>query len=273
MSIVAIAETAGSLGNEIGRKVAERVGYHFADREIIAKAAEQFGEDVTRLRHGTEEKPTLWERITDTQHRHLVYVEAVICEMAARDNAVLAGLASTLVLRRMAQVLRVRTTAPERVRADRVQQQQGLTPEAALAFVRQTDHERASRVRFLYQVDVDDPLLYDLVLNTERLTADEGARLVQHVLQGERFQAATLRRSELQDLGIMAQAKARFMAMGVSPRRVFVSSTRGYVSLSGSVDGEDVRRLAEETVTKISGVTGVLNEIIVIPRSTMPPAG
>ena len=40
MSIVAISETAGSLGNEIGRRVAEHLGYRFADREIIAKASE-----------------------------------------------------------------------------------------------------------------------------------------------------------------------------------------------------------------------------------------
>ncbi len=70
MSIVAISETAGSLGNEIGRRLAERLGYRFADREIIAKASEGVGENVTDLRHGVEEKPTLWERFTDTQHRY-----------------------------------------------------------------------------------------------------------------------------------------------------------------------------------------------------------
>ncbi len=41
MSIVAISETAGSLGNEIGRRLAEMLGWSFADREIIAKAAER----------------------------------------------------------------------------------------------------------------------------------------------------------------------------------------------------------------------------------------
>ena len=36
MSVVAISETIGSLGNEIGRRVAQARGYGFADREIIA---------------------------------------------------------------------------------------------------------------------------------------------------------------------------------------------------------------------------------------------
>jgi cytidylate kinase len=190
MSIVAISETAGSLGNEIGRRLAERLGYRFADREIIAKASERFGENVTDLRHAAEEKPTLWERLTDTQHRYKLFVEAIILEMAGGDNVVLAGLASAIVLRPVSHTLRVRANAPERIRADRVEQQQGLTREAALDYVRQTDHERAARVKFLYNVSVDDPFLYDIVVNTERLTADEGARLLQEAVQQPRFQTS-----------------------------------------------------------------------------------
>jgi cytidylate kinase len=267
MSIVAISETAGSLGNEIGRRLAERLGYRFADREIISKTSERFGEDVTELRHGAEEKPTLWERLTDTQHRYKAYVEAIIFEMAAGNDVVLAGLASAIVLRPVSHALRVRVNAPERIRADRVQQQQGLTREAALDYVRHTDHERAARVKFLYQVNVDEPLLYDVALNTERLMADEGARLLQGALQEPRFQTSADSQGHLIDLGIVAAARAAFRASAaIDPSRVFVSATGGYVSLSGAVDAEEGRRLAAEMVERIPGVTGIHNEIIALPR-------
>ena len=267
MSVVAISETAGSLGNEIGRRLAERLGYRFADREIIAKASELFGENVTDLRHGVEEKPTLWERLTDTQHRYKAYVEAIILEMAAGDNVVLAGLASTIVLRPVPHALRVRVNAPERMRADRVQQQQGLTAEASRDHVRQTDHERAARVKFLYHVNVDDPLLYDVVINTERLTADEAALLLHEELQLTRFRTSPESQRQITDLGIVAGAKAAFRASPtIDPQRIFVSANGGYVSLSGAVEGEDGRRLAQEVVEKIPGVTGVLNEIVTMPR-------
>jgi cytidylate kinase len=267
MSIVAISETAGSLGNEIGRLLAERLGYRFADREILAKAAERFGEDISSLRHAAEERPTLWERWTDTQRRYKAYIEAIIFEMATGDNVVLAGLASTIVLRPAPHALRVRTTAPERVRAARVEQQQGLTPEAALDHVRQSDHERAARVKFLYQVHVDDPLLYDVVLNTERLMADEGARLVHEALHELRFRTSAAAQRDLVDLGIVAGAKAAFMASPlIDPNRVFVSASGGYARLSGVVNAEDERKLAQAIVEKMPGVSGVLNEIIADPR-------
>lgn len=269
MSIVAISETVGSLGNEIGRRLADRLGYRFADREIVAKAAERFGENVSDLRHAAEERPTLWERWTDTQRRYKAYIEAIILEMAIVDDVVLAGLASTIVLRPVTHALGVRTNAPERVRAARVEQQQGLTREAALDHVRQSDHERAARGKFLYQVHVDDSLLYDVVLNTERLMADEGARLVQEMLHEPRFQTSAASQRALVDLGIVAGAKAAWMAspaMG-SHHHVFVSARGGYACLSGAVDTEDERKLAQAMVEKLPGVTGVLNEIIVDPRS------
>lgn len=269
MSIVAISETVGSLGNEIGRRLAEHLHYRFADREIIAHAAERFGENMSDLRHAAEEKPTLWERwTTDTQSRYKAYIEAVILEMATGDGVVLAGLASTIVLRPVSHALRVRTNAPERVRVERVERQHGLTREAALYHVRQSDHERAARVKFLYQVNVDDPGLYDVALNTERLMADEGAHLVEEALRERRFQTSEKSQRELADLGIAAGAKAAFLANPtIGLRRVLVSATDGCVCLSGIVEAEAERKLAREIVEQMPGVTGVLNEIVAVPRS------
>lgn len=272
MSIVAISETTGSLGNEIGRRVSERLGYRFADREIIAKAAEQFGAELSDLRHGTEGKPTFWERLTDSQHRYRAYVDSIILEMASGDDVVLTGMAAAIVLRPVPHALRVRTNAPERLRAERVEQRQGLTREAALDHVRHTDHERATRVKFLYRVNVDDHLLYDVVLNTERMTADEGARVIQETVREQRFQTTPAWRRQLVDLSIVARAQATFMASPViDPGRVAVSASGGCASLSGTVDTEEESSLVQETVARIPGVSRIVNEIVVTPPIKRAP--
>jgi len=268
MSIVAISETAGSLGREIGRTAAATLGHEFADREIISKAAERFGEGVLELTHATEEKPTLWERFTETQRRYMAYVEAIVLEMAARDNVVLVGRASTIILGKIPHVLRVRISAPEGARAQRVHQEQGLTAEAAVNYVRRSDHERAARVRFLYHVDWDDPLSYDLVLNTERLSVEGGARLIRDALQEGRFETTGTARKTTRDLSVIAQAKAALLANPLTRlRQIFVSSTDAYLTLSGTVRTEQERRAAQEAVASIPGVTGVLNDIVALPPS------
>ncbi len=268
MSIVAISETAGSLGREIGRTAAATLGHEFADREIISKAAERFGEGVLELTHATEEKPTLWERFTETQRRYMAYVEAIVLEMAARDNVVLVGRASTIILGKIPHTLRVRISAPEGARAQRVHQEQGLTAEAAANYVRRSDHERAARVRFLYHVDWDDPLSYDLVINTERLSVDGGARLIRDALQEARFETTVTARKTTRDLSVIAQAKAALLANPLTRlQQIFVSSTDGYLALSGTVRTEQERRAAQEAVASIPGVTGVLNDIVALPQN------
>ena len=99
------------------------------------------------------------------------------------------------------------------------------------------------------------------------MQADEAARLTEEALHGPRFRAAAASQRELVDLGIVAGAKASFMANPmIGRRRVFVSASGGYVCLSGTVEAEEERKLAQEIVGKMPGVTGVLNEIVAVPR-------
>jgi cytidylate kinase len=255
MSVVAISESLGSLGIEIGNTVAARLGYEFAERDIISKAADRFGADVSRLSHAAEERPTLLERFNAEQRRFAQYVEATVHEMAARDNFVLVGLASTLILAEAPHTLRVRVTAGEPVRAERLARQLGLTGAAAVARVHDSDRERAGRVRFLYHVDWDDPMLYDLVMNTERADAEEGARLVQQALEHERFRSTEASRRVLGDRSLVAQARAALMADPVTRERALsVECAEGVVSVGGRVEEWSLRRAVEQNISGIAGV-------------------
>ena len=169
------------------------------------------------------------------------------------------------MLRQVPHVVRVRTTAPERTRAQRLEHQLGLTHEAALDYVRHSDRERAARVKFLYQIDVDDPLLYDLVLNTERLTVGTGAALIRETLRDERFQSIETGRKAVVDLSLAALARAALMAHPqVEARNVFAMCKDGHVSLTGSVREDEERTMAADVVGRIPGVVSVLNEIVVM---------
>jgi cytidylate kinase len=255
MSVIAISESLGSLGIEIGRTVAARLGYEFAERDVISKAADRFGADVGRLSHAAEERPTLLERFTAEQHRFAHYVDATVHEMAARDNFVIVGLASTLILANAPHTLRVRVTADEPLRAERVARQLGLTATAAQGRVRESDRERAGRVRFLYHVDWENPLLYDIALNTERAEVEECALLVQHALERERFRSTVESRRVMTDQSLVAQAYAVLMADPVTRARpVTVSCEDAVLSVGGRVEEWSMRRAVKQGLAGIAGV-------------------
>jgi len=271
VSIVAISQTLGSLGTRIGRELARELSYEFADREIILKAAEQFGEGVRELEHLTEGKLTLWERFTETKRRYLAYSEAVIWQLAARDNAVLVGRGATIVLHDIRHALRVRISAPEHLRARRLEHERGLVPDAA-AVIRQSDRERAARIRFLYNAAWDDPVDYDLVLNTDRLDVSEAVQTIRAALAAPRFQATPVALAEVRDLSLTARAHAVLLANPATRDLPLIFSCKdGHLSISGRVALDDQRRAIEEACRAIPGITRVLSEVVVSPAPAPTP--
>ncbi len=272
MSTVAISSTTGSLGDEVGLALARTLTLQFADREIIAVAAKRFHEDLLPLIHVTEERPKLLERLRHSERPYVAAVEASVLEMAARDNVVLCGRGAAFVLRGIPHVLRVRMDAPEPVRAQRVHQRDGLTYDAALDFVRRTDHERAARIRFLYAIDWNDPLGYHIVLNTDQITVETAVQTLRALLETHRFVGTAESRQQLTDQSIVAQAKVALLAEPATRTLgLAVSSSRGYVLIGGMVDREDQRETAYNIVRAIPDVAGVLNEIVVRPKVHVAP--
>jgi len=264
MSIVAISDTLGSRGDVMGRELARRLGWEFADREVIAKAAEQFGEAVGELHQVTEQRPSLWERFTDSKRRYLLYVEATVFEMAARGRVVIVGHGSTIMLRDIRHALRVRVSAPERERVDRVRVARGVTEASALDSVRDSDNERAARMRYLYQVDMDDAFLYDLTINSERVDVDEGARLMADWLTLQRVQSTDETRAEAFDRACAALARARLAA---DPRtrsqRLSVETRARRLTLRGFADSEGHKQAALEIVRAVPGIIDTADETVI----------
>lgn len=264
MSIVAISDTLGSRGDEMGRELARRLGWKFADREVITKAAEQFGEAAGDLHEVTEARPTLWERFTDSKRRYLFYVEATVFDLAARDRIVIVGHGATIMLREIRHALRVRVTAPERERMERVQHEHGFTEAAALDAVRDSDGERAARMRYLYQVDMNDAFLYDVTINSQRVDVHEGARLMAEALALQRVQSTDVSLAEAIDRAAAALARARLAA---DPRtrsqRLTVETRDRRLTLRGYADSKGHRDAALEIIRTVPEVIEVADETVI----------
>jgi cytidylate kinase len=66
------------------------------------------------------------------------------------------------------RAFRVRIIGSPRKCAERVAERDNISQEKALQLVHDVDQERAEYIQKLYDTDIDDPLSYDLVLNSDR---------------------------------------------------------------------------------------------------------
>jgi cytidylate kinase len=78
--------------------------------------------------------------------------------------------------------LHVRLVASARVRAERIAQYHGISIEAASAQIEASDRHRRNYLKRFYHVRWDDAELYDLVINTSRVTPDVAADMIGQVL-------------------------------------------------------------------------------------------
>src|SRR5262245_54102288 len=67
--VVCISRTSAAGGEAVGHLVCERLGFRYLDEEIVSKAAEKAGVDVTRIAQA-EHKQSLLERVFDAMGWH-----------------------------------------------------------------------------------------------------------------------------------------------------------------------------------------------------------
>ena len=156
----------------------------------------------------------------------------------------------------------------------RAQQGQGLADaESALRLVREVDRERAARIKFLYGVDVDYPMLYDVIINTDRASVADGVRIIRAALQGEFVRPSLKGLSIARDVSVAAQAKAR---LPVDPAtrglRPAVTAANGRVTVVATVSSDELRDRVIEMVRGIPGVQDVIDEVLVVRMHRGYPA-
>lgn len=101
-----------------------------------------------------------------------------ILRLAVSGHAILVGYGVTVVTAGLPNVFHVRLIGSLPDRITRIQQRQRLTPEAAARFVRNKDRGRERFVKAHFHARLDDEMRYDLVLNTDHLSASDAAAVI-----------------------------------------------------------------------------------------------
>ncbi len=272
MAIIVISHQMGAGGPEIGMALAQRLGYRYVNQELLLDAARRYGLAEERLEHLDESKPTLFERFDTATRQHITVLQTTLLEFAELDNCVLMRGGGQWLLRGVPHALRLRLSAPFEHRVKqwikRTAEMTGETPNhrAAADFVRRDDSEKAGRMRYLYEVDVADPTLYELIINTEKLRYDAVVEVVERLVR--RPEMATSEEGR-QVVASRALASRVQVALATHPEtrryRITVEAHDGMVTLEGTAALDR----AVEVARAVPGVRGVKTQQLEIPP--IPP--
>jgi hypothetical protein len=101
-----------------------------------------------------------------------------ILRLADIGNAIVIGRGANIVTASLPFAFHVRLVGSLHRRTEYVREHRHLGSHDASEYVREQDLGRTRYVRTYYGVDIDDPLLYHLVINTDRVSYEEAARMI-----------------------------------------------------------------------------------------------
>jgi cytidylate kinase len=214
MSAITISRQYGSGGGEVAARLALRLGWQLIDHEIVAQVAHSLGitEEEAEVRDERVEgfimralnalqaaAPLVPAAIIPPHQEEYIYNDALrkVVETAANTGrVVIVGRAGQALLANRRDVLHVRVVAPLAQRIAYVAGREGLDEAAAQARIQIKDRDRTRYLQSQFGRDVNDPMLYDLVVNTGVLDLDSAVDLIVVAL-GHKASKLTVRTGEL----------------------------------------------------------------------------
>jgi cytidylate kinase len=203
MAVVTIRGQLGSGAPDIGKLIAEKLHADYVDREIIERVAgllERRNQDVIAkempagsflgrvaqaLRHvytipgsrSSVVSPVYFpvEELPLNDTRYLQALKSVITELAMDEAIVIRGRGSQFILKNWPGALHVFVVSPLKIRIRRVMDDMKIDEESARNEIERFDSSRRQFIKTYFKSDLEDPLNYDLVINTEHLSFEAAA--------------------------------------------------------------------------------------------------
>lgn len=101
-----------------------------------------------------------------------------LLQLAELGNAILIGRAGNIVTAKLPNVLHVRLVASLEDRIERICRDDKKTPAEARRFCLEEEQARTRYVKTYFHADINDALLYHLVINTSRVGCENAARII-----------------------------------------------------------------------------------------------
>jgi cytidylate kinase len=266
MPVIALTQEMGSLAKDVARRLGDVAQLQVMRHEVAENIAGRMQVETSlihRLRGG---KAGLRERLSTDKKQVAVFTAEEVLSLARRGNIVLRGWGATLLLRPVPHVVCVRITRPFAQRVDWLMEDLGTADrDMAEAEVRRSDDAHANRMRAQFAVTWGDPLLYDLVINMERVSVDSAVAQILALAAQPEFQETDASRACLESLTLSARVRAALMTNEATREtNIGIDAAGGKVVLTGLVLDEKEQGEAARVASTVAGTGNVENRLRVM---------
>lgn len=178
--VVTVSIQPGSGGRLIAEQVAKTLGFDFFNREIIHQVAESVKINPEIIEKIEKERLSGVEDLIASFVRdhylwpgmYLEHLERIVYAIGETGRAIIVGRGANFLLDPEKR-FSVRIIAPLAVRVQNIVTAYGVSEAKARRRIKNRQEKREAFIRKSFNADVENPLHYDLILNTEAVQINE----------------------------------------------------------------------------------------------------
>jgi cytidylate kinase len=180
MTVIAMTREIGSHGSEIAAGVAAKLGLEIINSEIVVPhVAGSLGLEHSSVQRYLDGKATLFDRWQIDTKKLSQHTLDHILDLALKDNVLIRGWGAAALFQGIRGVICVRVCAPMAQRVRVMRERLGVKDgEAIQQEIERFDSGHSRAMRAAFNFDWNDALLYDIVLNSARVSIDNCVKAV-----------------------------------------------------------------------------------------------
>jgi cytidylate kinase len=263
----------GSQGRLVAEALAAELNLRIVRHEVIDHVAHKMHVRKSTLQRFLEGKAGLLERWGTDESSLTLYKAEEVLDLARQGNVIIRGWGATALLRPIRHVVCVRIGAPVDVRVRWLMARLETDDEEMVREqITQSDAAHTSNMQHAFGVRWGDPMLYDLTLNTERLTVASCVEQIKALLRCPEFQETPESREQLANLALEYHVRAALRSdERTAEVNITIEARAGDVSLLGIVISDAELRTVKEVVAKVAGVEKVHSHLKVMKEPKIFP--
>lgn len=183
MAIIALSRQVGARGDEVAREIEALTNYKFITRQDVENRIVELGFNEAKMPKYDERNPGFFASLAKDRDLYINLTHYAMLEAASNNNCIFIGRGSFALFKPFKNNVSVRIVADEKTRMNRLMDEKNWNEKQALQRISESDTNRTGFHKNFYNVDVNNPENYHLVVNTGLLSDKEAATFACNLIQ------------------------------------------------------------------------------------------